>query len=129
MKKILLTALFLTSALFALQENAPVSQKIIASKIKIIDIRTLGEWKETGVIKGSIPITFFDERGNYNVPQFLSQLKKTIKAGEKFALICRTGSRTSVLANFLGQNGFNVLNLQGGIMYAKKIGIALIPYQ
>jgi len=129
MKKILLTALVLTSTLFAQLENAPVSQKIIASKIKIIDIRTLGEWKETGIIKGSIPITFFDERGNYNVPEFLSQLKKTIKQGERFALICRTGSRSSVLANFLGQNGFNVLNLEGGIMYAKKIGVKLDPYQ
>ena len=86
-------------------------------------------WFLIGSRRAMVPITFFDERGNYNVPQFLSQLKKSIKSGEKFALICRTGSRTSVLANFLGQNGFNVLNLQGGIMHAKRLGIKLQPYQ
>ena len=102
----------------------PLDQKLYDSKIKIIDIRTPGEWQKTGIVKGSIPIMFFDERGNYNLEIFLDELNKNIKPGERFALICDTGSRTKVLGMPLGQEmGYNVIDLKGGIQYAiaKKI--------
>ena len=31
--------------------------------VVVIDIRTLGEWKEYGIIENAKPITFFDEKG------------------------------------------------------------------
>ncbi len=108
----------------------PIDQKLLDSKIKIIDIRTPGEWKETGIIKGSIPIMFFDEQGNYNLETFIPQLNKYVKKGEKFALICRTGSRTQVLGSHLGkQMGYNVIDLQGGIMYAISKKLPTEPYK
>lgn len=128
MRKLFTIALFTLATLFGAMTSMPVSKSFVDSNVTIIDIRTAPEWHETGVIKDSHLITFFDERGNYNVPKFLGELKKVVKPGEKFALICRTGSRSEVVANFLGQNGFNVVNLQGGIMYAKSVGIKLQPH-
>jgi len=108
----------------------PIDQKLIDSKIKIIDIRTPSEWKTTGLIKGAYPIMFFDEKGTYNTEVFLGALNKVVKKGEKFALICNSGNRTQVVGNFLGkQLGYNVIDLQGGIQYAISKKMPLEPYK
>jgi rhodanese-related sulfurtransferase len=125
-----LLSLLISTALMADYSIQPIDQKLIDSKIKIIDIRTPGEWKETGIIKGSIPIMFFDEQGNYNLEKFITQLNKNIKKGEKFALICRTGSRSQVLGTHLGkQLGYDVIDLKGGIIYAISKKILTEPYK
>ena len=124
-----LSLLLLTNAMMADYIAQPLDQKLYDSKIKIIDIRTPGEWKKTGVVKGSIPIMFFDERGNYNLEAFIDELNKNIKKGERFALICNTGSRTKILGSHLGQSmGYNVIDLSGGITSAMRRKIPLEPY-
>ena len=108
----------------------PIDQKLVDSKIKIIDIRTPGQWKTTGLVKASVPIMFFDEQGNYNVEDFLGKLGKVVKKEEKFALICNSGNRTQTVGTFLGkQLGYNVIDLQGGIQYAIGKKITLEPYK
>lgn len=122
--KWILSLFLLTKLLTADYTAQPIDQKLLDSKIKIIDIRTPGEWKHTGIVKGSIPIMFFDERGNYDLEAFLAELNKNIQPGERFALICDTGSRTKIVGIPLGQEmGYNVIDLKGGIQYAiaKKI--------
>lgn len=118
------------SALFGGVENRYPTVGFAKENITTIDIRTQGEWMETGLYPNSIPITFFDDRGAYDVRKFLGELHKVLKdRNEKFALICRTGSRTKVVANFLGKNGYNVINLQGGIYHSmKKLGMKLEKY-
>ncbi|KIM12771.1 MAG: hypothetical protein KU37_02540 [Sulfuricurvum sp. PC08-66] len=108
--------------------HEPVTPSFLDKKIKIIDIRTATEWSQTGIVKNSIPLTFFDERNQYNINAFLKALDSHVKKGETFALICRTGSRSQMVANFLGKNGYNVIDLQGGVMAAQRQGVKLIPY-
>ncbi len=129
MKKILLGILLLLGVAYGELINVPISPKIVESGIKIIDIRTEPEWRETGIIKGSIPLTFFDERGKYDAPKFLEALNSIIKKGEKFAIVCRTGHRTGVVSKFLSQNGYNVVNLEGGIKGLLKQGYKLVKYE
>ena len=130
MRLALLSLLLAITTLSADYMRQPIDQKLIDSKIKIIDIRTPGEWKTTGIVKGSYPIMFFDEHGNYNVETFLGNLNKVVKKGEKFALICNSGNRTQTVGTFLGkQLGYNVIDLQGGIQYAIGKKIPLEPYQ
>ncbi|MFY9143473.1 rhodanese-like domain-containing protein [Sulfuricurvum sp.] len=130
MRITLLALLLFASTLMADYVRQPVDQKLIDSKIKIIDIRTPGEWKTTGIIKGSIPIMFFDEQGNYNTEAFLGELNKVVKKNEKFALICNSGSRSQVVGTFLGkQLGYHVVDLQGGIQYVIRKKIPLEPYK
>ncbi len=130
MKKWILSFLLTTTAMMADYTAQPITQKLLDSKIKIIDIRTPGEWQTTGIVKGSIPIMFFDESGNYDLNAFVGELNKKIKKGESFALICNSGNRTRMLGSHLGQKmGYNVIDLQEGIQYAIAKKIPLEPYK
>ncbi len=84
----------------------------------LIDIRTPMEWKQTGVVPGSKLLTFFDEYGNYDLERFMSEFEKLVPTKDTpFVLICRTGSRTATVGNFLAnQAGYtNAMHLAGGI--------------
>lgn len=130
MKKTVFTLMLLFGMLHAEVINEPASKALLAKHIPIVDIRTPGEWKESGLLKGSIPIMFFDEKGGYNVDRFMMQLKAKVDTTKPFALICRTGSRTGMLAPFLSKTfGYTVYNLQGGVMYAQKQGLPFEPYK
>jgi len=130
MKKIILSLMILSLSLFGAVKQEFATQKLLDSKIKIIDIRTPAEWHETGLLKGSIPIMFFDERGQFNMNTFLRELNRHIKKGEEFALICRTGSRTSVLSVYLdAQLGYKVINIRGGILYAISSKLPIESYK
>jgi rhodanese-related sulfurtransferase len=130
MKKIILGLLLLGSSLLAEITNVIVTPEFVNSaKLKIIDIRTKGEWKETGIIKGSYPLTFFNEKGNYDIDGFLKSLNKIVNKDEKFALICRTGSRTGMVSNFLGKKlDYHVINLKGGLMKLIRAGYKTVRY-
>ena len=117
MKKIILTLVILVSSLIAELKNEYLTQQLLDSKIPIVDIRTVGEWKQTGTLEGSIPIEFFNERGAYNIPGFLKTLNEKVDTTKPFALICRTGSRTKMVASYLSDTyNYKVTNVTGGIM-------------
>ena len=112
----MLSLVLITSFLSADLKNITVSKSFLNKNIKIIDIRTKGEWIETGMVGGSYPITFFKEDGSYDVNNFLSKLNSVVDKNEEFAIICRTGSRTSMVGDYLGNKlGYKVINLRGGI--------------
>lgn len=125
LKKIALTLLTLQALLLADFKaiDAGELKKMEAQGVPVIDIRTPGEWKETGVIPGAHKIMFFDERGNYDVQKFLDQLSKVAPDKSKPIIIyCRTASRTKVVGKFLAdQVGYKqVRELGGGIMFGWK---------
>jgi rhodanese-related sulfurtransferase len=129
LKLILLMMVICISSVFAEVTHQYPTKKLIDSKIKIIDIRTPAEWHDTGIIKDAITITFFDDRGRYNIPLFMEELQKHVTPTETFALICHTGSRTRILAEFLSQSyHMHVINLRGGMVYAEAKGIKPVQY-
>ena len=88
--------------------------------VVVIDIRTLGEWKEYGIIEDAKLITFFDEKGNYDITKWLSEFSKYVKdKNQAFVIYCAHANRTKMLGNFLNkQVGYtNVYELEGGINY------------
>ena len=130
MKKIFFTLLFLISSLYAELTNEYLSQKLLDSKIPIIDIRTPAEWRETGLIKDSIPIMFFNEQGGYDINAWLSALNEKVDTTKPFALICRVGSRTSVLSPYLAKElGYKVTNIQGGITFTMMKNPPFVKYK
>ncbi|QFR49571.1 rhodanese-like domain-containing protein [Sulfurimonas lithotrophica] len=130
MKKIITLLFVLSISIFAELKNEYPTQKLIDSKIPIIDIRTPPEWVETGLVKGAIPIMFFDERARYDIPKFLNTLNKKIDTTKPFALICRTGSRTKILSEFLSSElNYKVINLLGGMVYIKAKGLPIEAYK
>ena len=129
MKKILFGLLLLATSLFAELKQEWATEKFLQKNIKVIDIRTPAEWRETGIVKGSTTIMFFDEQGNYDVPKFLKALDKVVKKDEQFALICRVGSRTGMVSEFLANKlGYKVINLKGGIMKLISEGYRPVRY-
>ncbi len=104
-------------------------QMLQEGKMAIVDIRTEGEWYETGVLRDATCLTFFDERGSYDLDAFLKGLDKLGGKEQEIGLICRTGSRTAQVANFLHAQGYNVKNLVGGVMRLMQEGYEFIPYK
>ncbi len=102
-KKILFALLITVTALMSELQQVWATPQFADKNIKIIDIRTPAEWKETGIVKGSYTIMFFDEKGNFSVESFLRQLNMLVKKDEPFALICRVGSRTGMVSEFLSE--------------------------
>ena len=130
LKKIVLTLLILISSLYAELKNEYLTQKLLDSKIPIVDIRTPPEWMETGVVKGSIPIMFFNERGGYDLNGFIKMLNEKVDTTKPFALICRTGSRTKVVSNYLSSElNYRVTNIVGGITYPQMKNPPFVPYK
>jgi len=130
LKKTILSLLLLSTWLFATVKNEEASQALLDSKIPIVDIRTPAEWRETGLLKGSIPIMFFDEKGNYDINDFLQKLNSAVDTKKPFAIICRTGSRTRILASFLSQKlNYDIINIKRGILYAKYLKLDILPYK
>jgi len=130
MKKILLAISAISAIANADITNVVATKSFLAKPIKIIDIRTPAEWAQTGIVKGSYPIMFFNDKGEAKPDAFLVQLNKVVKKNEKFAIICRTGSRTAAIAPFLSdEKDYNVINLQGGIMKLMQEGYKPVPYR
>ena len=130
MIKIFLTLLIVSTALFSELTNQYPTQKLVDSNLPIVDIRTQPEWLETGILKDAIPIMFFNERGEYNIQKFLTELNSKVDTTKQFAVICRTASRTKIVSDFLSkQMKYNVIDLEGGMVYAKKKNLTIVPYK
>lgn len=86
-----------------------------AGKIKLIDIRTLDEWRQTGVAKGAARVNLHHPQGAKGFyDQMLAQVGGDMNA--PIGLICRTGSRTTQAQKFLQGQGFkNVYNVNEGM--------------
>ena len=130
MKKIIFVLLLTLASLNATVINQYPTQNILNSHTPIVDIRTPQEWKETGILKGAIPIMFFKPDGSYNIEQFLNELNKKVDTKKTFAIICRTASRTTMLSGFLSKElGYKVINLSGGMVYAKSKNLTIVPFK
>jgi rhodanese-related sulfurtransferase len=76
--------------------------EMIAQGVKVVDVRRPEEWHQTGVVEGSHLITAFDRYGRIE-PGFVGAFQELVAKDEPVVLICRTGSRTAVLAHALAE--------------------------
>jgi len=122
MLKNIFIVLLLGNMLFA--DFQTMSTEDVKTEIKngttVIDIRREDEWNKYGTIKGSHKLTFFDEKGKYDINKWMEQFIKIVKTKEqKFILVCAHANRTKVVGGFLSKqlsykNGYD---LNGGINY------------
>jgi rhodanese-related sulfurtransferase len=84
-----------------------------AGKVRLIDIRTPQEWRQTGVAPGAGRVDF------YRGPEALLQSILQMTGGDRnapIALICRTGNRTTQAQKYLQSLGFTqVFNVKEGM--------------
>jgi rhodanese-related sulfurtransferase len=98
-------------------DNAKL-QALLEQGVPIIDVRTPPEWQQTGIVKDSHLMMFFNQQGQFNVPEWMAQLSTVVADQETpFILICRSGNRTGQIARFLSEKqGFHtVYNVENGI--------------
>lgn len=78
---------------------------LLKDGVALIDIRTEGEWHQTGVINSSHLLTFFDTNGNYDFQKWMQELEQI--SGEKgpAIIICRTGRRSRIVSNMIQEKG------------------------
>lgn len=108
-------------------DNAELARLAI-SGVPIIDIRTEGEWKESGIVPGSKLITLFDEKGRAD-PAWLEKVKGVAKPDQPVIIICRSGNRTKAASQMLSQQaGYQkVYNVKEGIRAWAKEGRTMAP--
>ena len=88
--------------------SAQFEELIKNPNVQLVDVRTLAEHME-GHIPGSLHINVKDE-------QFSSRADDLLDKGKDVAVYCRSGRRSRTAADILVKKGFNVNNLDKGIM-------------
>ena len=103
--------------------------KLQASGVPLIDVRTEGEWRDTGIVPGSRLLTFFNERGQANPSAWLERARAIAAPDKPVAVICRSGNRTQAVSRFLSeQAGYRtVYNVKQGINQWLREGRATAP--
>jgi rhodanese-related sulfurtransferase len=93
--------------------SAPAAFEAVQNQeMVLIDIRTPGEWDETGVAQGAIAL-------NMHSRDFGAKLSTLFAAQPTatFGLICATGGRTNYVVGILEQNGITgVFNVSEGML-------------
>ena len=104
--------------------------RLMGQGVPLIDIRTEGEWRATGTIAQSQPLTFFDERGQANPAQWLAQARKIATPEQPLILVCRSGNRTREAARFLSEQAAyrTVYHLGKGVSGWVSEGRPLSPW-
>lgn len=122
--RILQIALIVFWALSAIAANAgePIIsaaeayERAARGDLIVVDVRSPGEWRKTGVGKGTTPITMHDPGG---LVVFYENVLKAV-GGDKakpIAMICARGNRSHYIQSFLKQQGFTqVLDVSEGML-------------
>jgi rhodanese-related sulfurtransferase len=133
MRNLLLTLCLGLAAISAQAEVIDIDsaelERLIKTGVPVIDIRTQGEWEETGIISGSKLNTFFDEKGKADPAAWLEKVKPFASPEQSVVVICRSGNRTKAASQFLSQQaGYaKVYNVKNGIKGWVKDGGTLAP--
>jgi rhodanese-related sulfurtransferase len=81
-----------------------LEQLIKKGTLNILDVREPEEYEE-GHIPGSILTPISD---------FMNYISK-IEKDKHYYIVCYSGARSQVVADYLGKNGFQVTNVMGGM--------------
>ncbi len=96
-------------------DNAELA-RLQAKGVAVIDVRTPEEWRDTGVIKGARLMTF-SFNGSFDKAAWLKQEQQVVKPGAPVVLICRSGRRSTAVANYLESQSTKgtIYNASGGM--------------
>ena len=104
-KLLSLTLFFLlnNTQLFAeiYEVNNEKIKMLLENIVPLIDIRTEGEWHETGVIKSSHLLTFFDKDGNYDFKKWMIEVEEIADENGPVIIMCRSGRRSRIVSNMI----------------------------
>ena len=110
-------------------DNAQL-KTMLEQGVPIYDVRRADEWRQTGVVEGSKLLTFIGAEAALE-PNFFPRFTAAASRDTPVIVICRTGSRTSRLAEYLvEQLGYtHVYNVRNGITHWIREGNAVTQAQ
>ena len=105
-KKLLaLTFFFLLNSIQLFAEIYEVDNEkikmLLENSVPLIDIRTEGEWRETGIINNSYLLTFFDNEGNYDFKKWMIEVGEIADENGPVIIMCRSGRRSRIVSNMI----------------------------
>ena len=74
---------------------------LLENSVPLIDIRTEGEWRETGIINNSYLLTFFDNEGNYDFKKWMIEVGEIADENGPVIIMCRSGRRSRIVSNMI----------------------------
>ncbi|MDE6272129.1 MAG: rhodanese-like domain-containing protein [Muribaculaceae bacterium] len=98
----------LDSASFINMNVDEFAEFIAMAGVQLLDVRTPEEFAE-GHIQGAVNIDIYD-------PDFLRKAETALDKSRPVAVYCRSGRRSEEAAGMLFREGYNVVNLEGGIL-------------
>lgn len=98
--------------------------QLISKGIPLVDVRTPSEWQQTGVVSGSHTLTYFDDSGAVDRARWMKDFSKVAGPDQEVAIICRSGARSRIVAEFLDQQQHyrKVYTIEGGVIGWKALG-------
>ena len=96
-------------------ENTDVqgfAELVADTNVIVLDVRTAAEFAE-GHLERAINI-------DYHQSDFVEKAKATLPLDKKIAVYCRSGRRSAGAAGKLGEDGYTLVNLKGGIIAWKE---------
>jgi len=85
-----------------------------STHVIILDVRTAAEYNE-GHLQGALHI-------DQSQSDFIERAKKALPTTKKIAVYCRSGRRSANAANRLAAEGYQCVNLKGGIIAWQRAG-------
>lgn len=106
-------------------------RQLVSRGLPVVDVRTAGEWRQTGVVQGSQLITLFDEQGQSDPAAWLAAVDKVAAPGKPLVLICRSGNRSGMAAQLLQQRDPRrlIYNVREGITSWARAGQPVVSLQ
>ena len=104
-KLLALTIFFILNSVQLFAEIYEVNNEkikmLLQNDVPLIDIRTEGEWYETGVINSSHLLTFFEKDGSYDFRKWMIKLGEIVNENGPVIIICRSGRRSRIVSNMI----------------------------
>ena len=120
-KLLALTLFFLLNSTQLFAETYEVNNEkikiLLESSVPLIDIRTEGEWHETGVINSSHLLTFFDKDGNYDFKKWMIEVVGIANEIGPVIIMCRSGRRSRIVSDMMikGNTEYLIYHATNGI--------------
>lgn len=84
--------------------------------VQLLDVRTEAEFREGHIASDKV------KNIDYRQPDFIEQADGELDKGRPVAVYCRSGRRSMDAARLLAKRGFEVINLEGGILEWQERG-------
>ena len=97
---------------------------LIEKEIKIIDVRTLSEWRSTGIIKGSFLISLLNKDKKFIFKDWYAMFENKFGKNKSIVFVCASGVRSNYISHLVQRRkpDLKIYNLEKGINHWIRSG-------